>query len=108
MIALSIDTDTSSNPYDESRGGARTQYEQLLQSLEGADLRALDRRVAPALDRQGVTFGSTDETFRVDPIPRLLHADEWRELAAGLCQRVRALDRFVADVYDRQEIVRAG
>src|SRR5688572_8593045 len=101
MIAIPIDTTTSTDPYDEPRGAARTHYERLLQSLEGADLRALDQRVARSLDREGVTFGSTDDTFRVDPVPRLLHADEWDVLEAGLCQRVRALDRFVADVYDR-------
>ncbi|MEB3265172.1 MAG: circularly permuted type 2 ATP-grasp protein [Cyanobacteriota bacterium] len=45
---------------------------------------------------------------RFDPLPRLIDVAEWRQLAAGLCQRIRALDAFVADVYGRQLIIRDG
>jgi uncharacterized circularly permuted ATP-grasp superfamily protein len=57
-----------------------------------------------------VTFRSTegDVDFRVDPVPRLISAAEWAPLAAGLAQRVRALERFVADAYGQQRIVAAG
>ena len=49
-----------------------------------------------------------DEHFRLDPVPRVIVWDEWAPLAAGLAQRVRALDRFVADVYGDRAIVSAG
>ncbi|MEJ7892157.1 MAG: circularly permuted type 2 ATP-grasp protein [Solirubrobacteraceae bacterium] len=55
-----------------------------------------------------VTFGDETKPFKLDPVPRVLSAAEWDPLAAGLGQRVRALDRFVADVYGRQRIVRDG
>src|SRR5262249_44448740 len=35
-------------------------------------------------------------------------AGEWRRLASGIEQRVRALNAFMYDIYHRQEIIRAG
>ena len=47
-----------------------------------------------------MTFGADgDERFHFDPVPRVISAAEWEPLAAGLAQRVRALDRWCADVY---------
>jgi uncharacterized circularly permuted ATP-grasp superfamily protein len=76
-------------------------------TLAGVDLRRLDDEVRSRLRRRGVTFGRAGD-FRVDPVPRVITADDWAPLAAGLVQRVRALNRFVADVYDEQRIVAAG
>jgi uncharacterized circularly permuted ATP-grasp superfamily protein len=76
-------------------------------TLAGIDLARLDDDVRGRLRRRGVTFGSGGD-FRVDPVPRLITAADWAPLAAGLVQRVRALNRFVADVYDEQRIVAAG
>ena len=47
-------------------------------------------------------------TFRIDPIPRLIEAAQWRELSAGVAQRVRALELFVRDVYGERRIVHDG
>jgi carboxylate-amine ligase len=58
------------------------------------------------MSEQGVTFG--DHRFEVCPVPRLLTADEAARLAAGLEQRVRALNAFVADCYGERRIVAAG
>jgi uncharacterized circularly permuted ATP-grasp superfamily protein len=52
-----------------------------------------------------VTFGGP---FRLDPVPRVIAADEWERLEAGLIQRVRALDAWCADVYGERRIVRDG
>ena len=58
---------------------------------------------------EGVTFGAEgDERFRIDPVPRMIAAAEWEPLAAGLAQRVKALDRWCADVYGERRIVRDG
>jgi uncharacterized circularly permuted ATP-grasp superfamily protein len=38
----------------------------------------------------------------------VISAAEWAPLAAGLAQRVRALNRFVADVYGAQDVVAEG
>jgi uncharacterized circularly permuted ATP-grasp superfamily protein len=64
--------------------------------------------------RVGITFavyGEQDASERLIPfdiVPRILAAAEWQQLAAGLRQRVRALNAFVADVYHGQAILRAG
>ncbi|MBK1616240.1 hypothetical protein CKO44_22560 [Rubrivivax gelatinosus] len=68
--------------------------------------------------RVGITFavyGAKDEdgagTERLIPfdvIPRVIPGAEWRELEAGLAQRVTALNRFLHDVYHGQEILKAG
>src|SRR6266481_5261445 len=55
--------------------------------------------------RMGVTFnvyGGADGVERIfpfDPIPRVIDARTWAQLEAGLIQRVRALNAFLADVY---------
>ncbi|MBS0219291.1 MAG: circularly permuted type 2 ATP-grasp protein [Proteobacteria bacterium] len=73
------------------------------------------RQQAEALFRRtGITFavyGAEEAEERVIPfdiIPRVLSAAEWRRLAAGIEQRVRALNAFMYDIYHRQEILRAG
>jgi uncharacterized circularly permuted ATP-grasp superfamily protein len=55
----------------------------------------------------GVRFSSVDgdAEFKVDPVPRVIAAREWHHLEAGLAQRFRALNAFVADVYGPQMIV---
>jgi carboxylate-amine ligase len=49
-----------------------------------------------------------DFAFPLDPIPRVLSAEEHSELSRGLAQRAEALDSFVRDVYGEQRIVAAG
>lgn len=39
---------------------------------------------------------------------RILPADRWKRLEAGLYQRVRALNAFLGDIYHRQDILKAG
>jgi uncharacterized circularly permuted ATP-grasp superfamily protein len=91
-------------------GVPREPYAELLDVLEHADLRTLCESVAGHLARRGVTFGGETEArpFALCPLPRLLEAAEWDRLAAGLEQRVRALNAFVTDAYGPRRIVAAG
>ncbi|MGY1780684.1 circularly permuted type 2 ATP-grasp protein [Geodermatophilus sp. SYSU D01036] len=41
-------------------------------------------------------------------MPRVLERSEWEEVAAGLTQRLRALEALVADARGPREAVRAG
>ena len=81
-----------------------------LQTLTVDDL----AQSAAARDRsfrdQGVTFSHAGEEwlFPLDLIPRLIPAAEWSEIEAGVVQRVRALEAFLADVYGPAEVVRDG
>ena len=65
---------------------------------------------APGCASSGIRFESVDgdDTWHVDPVPRVIPAGEWEGLAAGLGQRVRALNAFVADVYGARRIVAEG
>jgi len=62
----------------------------------------------------GVTFTLTadeagvERTIPFDPVPRVVAAAEWAELARGLFQRVRALNAFLWDVYHEQRCLRDG
>jgi uncharacterized circularly permuted ATP-grasp superfamily protein len=80
------------------------------ESIDEVDLGELSAAVARDASRRGVSFGSADgeQAFRIDPIPRVIGASEWRALADGVAQRVRALELFVRDVYGERRIVRAG
>ena len=79
-----------------------------LQTLTGEDL----ARRAEARDRsfrdQGVVFSHAGEEwlFPLDLIPRLIPAAEWELVEAGVAQRVRALEAFLADVYGPCEVIR--
>ncbi len=72
-----------------------------LQALSAADL---DKRCA-VRDRtfrdQGITFSLSGEErpFPLDLVPRVIPAAEWSTIEAGVIQRVRALEAFLADLY---------
>src|SRR3984957_5259631 len=76
---------------------------------------AQKRTEADALfHRLGITFAvygenaGTERLIPFDVVPRILPANEWAQLEAGIKQRVRALNAFVADIYHDQEILKAG
>jgi uncharacterized circularly permuted ATP-grasp superfamily protein len=100
--------------YDEALAPDGTWRPHVAAALEAArvtdDLAALHRRVGAAAQRAGMTFpieGGT-EAFRVDPVPRVLAAEEWDVIERGVAQRVRALDAFVADVHGPRRALAEG
>ncbi len=101
--------------------GVRAHYETYARWLAGQPqekMRARREEAEMIFRRVGITFavyGAKDEdgdgTERLIPfdlIPRIIPADEWRSMEAGLVQRVTALNRFLHDVYHEQEILKAG
>jgi uncharacterized circularly permuted ATP-grasp superfamily protein/uncharacterized alpha-E superfamily protein len=62
----------------------------------------------------GTTYNVYDDTgesahpWRMDPIPFLISADEWRRIETGLIQRTRLLNRIVADLYGPQKLLKEG
>jgi uncharacterized circularly permuted ATP-grasp superfamily protein len=68
--------------------------------------------------RVGITFAvygekdeegsGTERLIPFDVVPRVIPAAEWRQLEAGLRQRVQALNLYIHDVYHDQQIVKAG
>ena len=66
------------------------------------------------MERYGVRFGVykngvfNEQLFPFDPIPRIIGKDDWDYLEQGLRQRVKALNRFLWDIYHDKEIIRDG
>jgi uncharacterized circularly permuted ATP-grasp superfamily protein len=94
----------------EPGGTPRPHYSALLGALMETDVGALAEQVHRDVRERGVEFGGEggSEPFRLDPVPRVIPAEEWDVVERGLAQRVRALNRFVSDAYGSQEIVEAG
>jgi uncharacterized circularly permuted ATP-grasp superfamily protein len=100
-------------PDGRARSHCREYSDWLL--AQGMERLAAKSAEADALfHRFGITFavyGQAEGTERLIPfdvVPRVLPHEEWVALAAGLKQRVSALNAFIADVYDAQDILRAG
>ncbi|HEY2602779.1 MAG TPA: circularly permuted type 2 ATP-grasp protein [Thermoleophilaceae bacterium] len=86
-----------------------------LERIGTARLAAAGERRDAIFVQQGITFDATgaDETvtdrpFPLDLIPRIIPAEEWTTIKRGLAQRLRALNRFIEDVYHDREIVQDG
>jgi uncharacterized circularly permuted ATP-grasp superfamily protein len=95
--------------FDEAFGGpgeARPLYRATLASLAGRDLRETAAHVREGVESAGLDFG--EGGFPVDAVPRLIAAEEWARLEAGLAQRLRALNEFVRDVYGEQRAFADG
>ncbi len=88
-------------------GAPRHPYAELLGALARQDPSALRERVRSNAAAAGLRFGPGRE-ITVDPVPRLIEADEWERLEPGLLQRARALNAFVLDAYGPQRIIEAG
>ncbi|MDB5802224.1 MAG: circularly permuted ATPgrasp family protein [Rhodocyclales bacterium] len=105
------------NEMTDFGGGVRPHYEKFSDWLQTTPPQRLadKREAADALfHRGGITFavyGEAEGTERLIPfdvIPRIIPAQEWVDMAAGLRQRVKALNAFIHDIYHDQEILKAG
>jgi uncharacterized circularly permuted ATP-grasp superfamily protein len=107
-------------PYDEmyaADGSVRPHYRVFASWLAETPAEHVARKRAEAdtlFHRVGITFAvhgeeaGTERLIPFDIVPRIIPAAEWSRLAAGLKQRVRALNAFINDIYHDQEILRAG
>src|SRR2546423_210360 len=97
----------------DSSGVPRAPYLTLHDTLASLSVDDFDRRCAVrdrALRDQGITFSLSGEErpFPLDLVPRVVSADEWSLIEAGVTQRVKALDAFLADVYGPGKILEDG
>jgi uncharacterized circularly permuted ATP-grasp superfamily protein len=97
--------------------GVRAAYAGVAAWIQAHGIAALagKRDEAEALFRRvGITFavygegGDPERLIPFDVIPRILARSEWDRLSQGLTQRVKALNAFIGDIYNGQEIVKAG
>ncbi|MFL5832637.1 MAG: circularly permuted type 2 ATP-grasp protein [Solirubrobacterales bacterium] len=87
----------------ERDGSPRPLYRELLEGLARQDLAELRDRIGAKVAAADLTFGE-GRPIPVDPVPRLIAVEEWGKLEAGLLQRARALNAFIADAYGPQRI----
>jgi len=104
--------------YDEmfaEPGAPRSHYAKLyerLAEMTRADLEEKQNLASLSFLRRGVTFTvyssgeGTERIFPFDLVPRIIPADEWSQLEAGLTQRMEALNLFLADIYGEQRILK--
>jgi len=88
-------------------GTPRRPYAEVLDALARHELVVLRERVRANAAALGLRFGA-GQPLAVDPVPRLIEAGEWEALEAGLLQRTKALNAFLADAYGGQRIFDAG
>ncbi len=88
----------------EPGGGVRAtarEVHRVMASMSSDDLRSRSDSLAATFLDRGVTFDFAGEErpFPIDVVPRVIAAPEWAEVERGVRQRVRVLERFLADVY---------
>ena len=83
-------------PLDET---ATEPTRSVLARLDGTDWHAVAADVAAELASRGVELQTAAGRvpLHADPVPRVVDGAEWDRLAAGLAQRVRALEAFLRD-----------
>jgi uncharacterized circularly permuted ATP-grasp superfamily protein len=94
-------------------GRTRAPYQDVLGAVSGLSVEEMSARadlLADAYADQGVTFSLSGEErpFPLDPVPRVLDADDWYVIERGVQQRVRALEHFLDDLYLRAEVLSDG
>ena len=94
---------------------ARPHYQPLHNRLRQTSLDDFRRRKAMtdlSMQQDGVGFTvyraeeGIERVWPMDPVPRIIPAAEWRQIEAGLIQRINALNLFLWDVYHEQHILR--
>jgi uncharacterized circularly permuted ATP-grasp superfamily protein len=107
-------------PYNEMYapdGQVRAPYATLqrrLATLSAGELAERQRTLERFFLLQGITFtvygaeSSTERIIPTDLLPRMIPASEWTKIEAGLTQRLRALNMFLADIYGAQQILMDG
>ena len=102
--------------WDEMCGveNIRDHYSRVFNSLRQLDVGALvqkDRMAAELFMNQGITFTvysdnqGIERIFPFDIIPRIIPGWEWDQIERGIQQRLKALNLFLKDVYNGQQII---
>lgn len=86
----------------------------LINRLPVGELIRRQRAIERSLYQMGITFTvysddqGTEKIMPFDIVPRILSADVWTDVELGLKQRIRALNRFLSDVYNERAIINDG
>lgn len=93
----------------------RDHYSHVFTSLKELDVAALqqkDRLAGELFMNQGITFtvysddAGIERIFPFDIIPRIITGKEWEHVEKGIAQRLKALNLFLKDIYNEQQILK--
>jgi uncharacterized circularly permuted ATP-grasp superfamily protein len=108
------------NGWDEmfSETGIRDSYKPVfkaLQKLNHEKLKEKQNQASDLLMNQGITFTvygddnqGIERIFPFDIIPRIITQKDWLEVESGIKQRLEALNLFLEDIYNEQNIIKDG
>ena len=100
--------------YSEWRDGdgrVRPHYAGVAEAMERIGAEGLGRRWRDAnrqADFDAFTFYLDPRKYRPAPtdwIPRVIPAEHWRSIADGVAQRLRAINRFLVELYDGEQSI---
>ena len=108
---------TVSHIWDEMKDEAsvRQQYQSIYETvskLKLTDLEQKDKLASELFMSQGITFTvytdneGIERIFPFDIIPRIITGVEWEHVEKGIKQRLTALNLFLKDVYNDQQIIK--
>jgi uncharacterized circularly permuted ATP-grasp superfamily protein len=96
-------------------GQIREHYSRMFSSLSELDLTALhqkDKLATELFMNQGITFTvysdneGIERIFPFDIIPRIIPGHQWDHIERGITQRLKALNLFLKDIYNEQQILK--
>lgn len=83
-----------------------------LPRLHSRQLENLRSRLRISIRETGLSGAPSERLGRneglfwdLDPVPRVIEPSEWADLEAGLCQRARFVNAFLADIYGSQQVL---
>jgi uncharacterized circularly permuted ATP-grasp superfamily protein len=91
--------------------GHYARLENQLQHFSADEFRRRKTMTDLSMRQDGVGFTvyraeeGIERVWPMDPVPRIIPADEWATIEAGLIQRLTALNLFLWDVYHEQHIL---
>ncbi len=98
--------------WQDSDGRIRPHYARLAETAASLEPGSLARRWNSArrqVELDAVTFYLDPGSYRAMPtdfLPRVIPLEHWESIAAGVSQRLRAINRFLVDLYnDGQDVV---
>jgi uncharacterized circularly permuted ATP-grasp superfamily protein len=92
-------------------------YKEYFKWLKSEDLKNLKKKQIESNEffkKTGITFsvyGNLEAEERIIPfdiIPRVISEKKWMFISKGIKQRVKAINYFLHDIYNQQEIIKAG
>ena len=102
--------------WDEMKGndGFRQEYLNIINTIDSfsiTDLEMKNKIAGELFMQQGITFTvysdnkGIERIFPFDILPRVISGKEWDNVEKGIKQRLKALNLFLKDVYNEQNII---